>query len=250
MEAIRRQSRATASETSKRHCRTSKYYGRILKFMLTPWLILIASTLTTLRHIFFSNIDRILSENYAPSSVDILRSRYRTTSVVETHFSVQNALFRIIDVGGQRGERSKWVWFFEDITAVLFCAAISEYDQKLEEDNETNRLQESLDLFESICKLKVFRDTAIMLFLNKDDIFRAKLQKVPLTVCFPNYTGPQSDYKGATSYIIDRFEERKHSASRIIYAHITCATDTESFQKVLLSTQDIILNQALAAASL
>jgi len=52
-----------------------------------------------------------------------------------------------------------------------------------------NRMQESLKLFDSICNNKWFTDTSIILFLNKKDLFEAKIQKSPLTVCFPEYTG-------------------------------------------------------------
>jgi guanine nucleotide-binding protein G(i) subunit alpha len=44
------------------------------------------------------------------------------------------------DVGGQRNERKKWIHCFEGVTAVIFVAAISEYDQKLFEDASTNRM--------------------------------------------------------------------------------------------------------------
>ena len=52
-----------------------------------------------------------------------------------------------------------------------------------------NRMQESLKLFDSICNNKWFTDTSIILFLNKKDLFEAKIQKSPLTVCFPEYIG-------------------------------------------------------------
>ena len=54
------------------------------------------------------------------------------------------------DVGGQRNERRKWIHCFEDVTAVIFVAAISEYDQKLFEDGATNRMVEALELFEEV----------------------------------------------------------------------------------------------------
>jgi hypothetical protein len=87
-----------------------------------------------------------------PSAQDILRSRVRTTGIVETSFLVEGNTFKMYDVGGQRNERKKWIHCFENVTAVLFVAAISEYDQKLFEDESQNRMSEALSLFEEIVK--------------------------------------------------------------------------------------------------
>ena len=43
---------------------------------------------------------------------------------------------RMLDVGGQRSERKKWIHCFEGVTAIIFCVALSEYDLVLAEDDE------------------------------------------------------------------------------------------------------------------
>lgn len=48
-------------------------------------------------------------------------------------------IYRLFDVGGQRSERKKWIHCFEDVTAIIFCVAMSEYDQVLHEDETTVR---------------------------------------------------------------------------------------------------------------
>lgn len=48
---------------------------------------------------------------------------------------------------------------------------------------------ESLNLFESTCNSPWFANTSIILFLNKKDLFEEKINKYPLTICFPEYTG-------------------------------------------------------------
>lgn len=98
-------------------------------------------------------------------------------------------MLSLVDVGGQRSERKKWMHCFQDVTAVIFCVALSEYDLKLYEDDTTNRMQESLKLFREICNSKWFTDTAVILFLNKKDLFADKISRVDLNVCFQDYTG-------------------------------------------------------------
>ena len=45
--------------------------------------------------------------------------------------NILNYILRMVDVGGQRSERRKWIHCFEGVTSVLFLVAISEYDQVL-----------------------------------------------------------------------------------------------------------------------
>lgn len=40
----------------------------------------------------------------------------------------------MFDVGGQRSERRKWIHCFESVTSIIFCTALSEYDQVLLEE--------------------------------------------------------------------------------------------------------------------
>ena len=43
----------------------------------------------------------------------------------------------MVDVGGQRSERRKWIHCSENVTSIMFLVALSEYDQVLvESDNE------------------------------------------------------------------------------------------------------------------
>lgn len=50
------------------------------------------------------------------------------------HFSLFSSM---VDVGGQRSERRKWIHCFENVTSIIFLVALSEYDQILfESDNE------------------------------------------------------------------------------------------------------------------
>lgn len=124
-----------------------------------------------------------------PDQQDVLRARVRSTGIEEAEFTFEDLAFRMLDVGGQRSERRKWIHCFDCVTAVIFCVALSEYDQTLREDESQNRMKESLLLFDEICNSLWFKQTAFILFLNKTDLFRDKIAKKDLTCCFPDYTG-------------------------------------------------------------
>ncbi|XP_077982107.1 guanine nucleotide-binding protein G(o) subunit alpha-like [Glandiceps talaboti] len=198
---------------------------------------------------FLDDLDRVCAEDYLPTEQDLLRTRVKTTGIVETHFSFRNLNFKLFDVGGQRSERKKWIHCFEDVTAIIFCVAMSAYDQVLYEDETTNRMQESLKLFDSICNNKWFTDTSIILFLNKKDLFEEKIVKSPLTLCFPEYTGPNS-YHEAAAYIQAQFESMNKSTTKEIYAHMTCATDTNNIQFVFDAVTDTIIANNLRGCGL
>jgi hypothetical protein len=107
-------------------------------------------------------------------------------------------------------------------------------------------MRESMKLFESICNNKWFTDTSIILFLNKKDIFREKIKTSPLTICFPEYQGPNT-FDETSKYIANKFEELNKSPNKAkqIYYHFTCATDTENIQFVFDSVTDVIIKNNL-----
>lgn len=100
-----------------------------------------------------------------PTEQDILRTRVKTTGIVEVHFSFKNLNFKLFDVGGQRSERKKWIHCFEDVTAIIFCVAMSEYDQVLHED-ETTVSNTFLSLPRSLVTFKL-----LIQFYILDDFF-------------------------------------------------------------------------------
>ena len=57
--------------------------------------------------------------------------------VVYSNIHVCYCSNRLVDVGGQRSERRKWIQCFDDVKAVLFVAALSGYDMTLFEDGTT-----------------------------------------------------------------------------------------------------------------
>lgn len=195
------------------------------------------------------SLARLGKRDYMPTEQDILRTRVKTTGIIEIDFSYKGFNFKILDVGGQRSERRKWMHCFENVTAILFCVAMSEYDQRLHEDDETNRMHESLTLFESVCNNSFFSETCIILLLNKKDLFKQKIHKSPLSSCFPDYTGGP-DYEKAAAYVQYQFEKRNDRIGRKIYCHTTCATDTQNMEFVIDAVTDSIIASNLRSCGL
>ncbi|KAG5436866.1 hypothetical protein PCANB_001619 [Pneumocystis canis] len=195
---------------------------------------------------FFENIHRLFDRKYIPTDQDILRCRLKTTGITETCFKVSGLIYRMIDVGGQRSERRKWIHCFENVTAVLFLVAISGYDQCLIEDNGSNQMQEALVLFDSICNSQWFINTSIILFLNKIDLFKVKLHVSLISNYFPDFNNDnQNDYRASCLFFRKKFLELNRNHQKTIYTHFTNATDTTLLKNVMISVSDIIFNQNL-----
>lgn len=73
--------------------------------------------------IVYNSIDRIFPAGWCPNNQDMLWARLRTTGINETFFQLGYVNWRMIDVGGQRSERRKWIHCFED----LECIVLSRY---------------------------------------------------------------------------------------------------------------------------
>lgn len=64
-----------------------------------------------------------------PTVADIVQSRKITTGIEEASWDWGEARFRLVDVGGQRNYRAKWLHAFDAVSALLFIVALSEFDQ-------------------------------------------------------------------------------------------------------------------------
>jgi len=127
---------------------------------------------------FWEMAKTVADEDYIPSKDDIIQAKIRTIGIQDTHFVYEKTKFLIVDVGGQRSERRKWLHCFNNINAVIFLTAVDEYDGKvLEEDNHTNRMLDSLSLFEKLSESSWFDNVPFVLFLNKIDLFEKKTRQ-------------------------------------------------------------------------
>jgi len=191
-----------------------------------------------------------MDPNFIPTEQDVLRARVRSTGIDEAEFDIEDFSFRMLDVGGQRSERRKWIHCFDCVTSVLFCTSLSEYDQTLREDDSQNRMKESLLLFDEIRNSPWFRTTPFMLFLNKTDLFREKMEvlKIPLSTCFEEFKDSNT-YDNGTQFIKKKFLDLNLD-NKDVYTHFTCAISTENVKFLINSVKDNILKNTLDEAGI
>ncbi|XP_047425547.1 guanine nucleotide-binding protein subunit alpha-14-like [Mugil cephalus] len=194
---------------------------------------------------YLNDMDRITNPMYIPTLQDILRVRVPTTGIIEYPFDFSKAVFRMVDVGGQRSERKKWIHCFENVTSIIFLAALSEYDQVLYESENDNRLRESLALFQTILSYPWFQESSIILFLNKTDLLEEKIKQSHLATYFPDFKGPQCDMESAKKFIMKMYVDQHVNRHKPLYTHYTCATDTENIRVVFKAVKDTLFRDNL-----
>ena len=108
---------------------------------------------------------------------------------------------------------------------------------------------EALNLFEEIISNEIFRNSSIILFLNKTDLFLDKIKICPINSipAFADYDGKMIDPKDGADYFKSKFYSKNKNPDKIkIYTHLTCATDTQNVSKVLQDCKDIILRESVS----
>src|SRR5699024_5293814 len=146
----------------------------------------------------------VQKSDYIPTTQDILFCRIKTTSISEIEFTTPvpkkygggSANFLVYDVGGQRGERRKWIQVFDVINDTLFIIEASDFDQNLRDDETKDRLEEALSVFKDMCRSRFLQKAGMIVFLNKQDLFQRKLEQGrKLEKYFPEYANFTGSYK-------------------------------------------------------
>ncbi|XP_032632274.1 guanine nucleotide-binding protein subunit alpha-13 [Chelonoidis abingdonii] len=195
---------------------------------------------------FLDNLDKLGESDYLPSQQDILLARRPTKGIHEYDFEIKNVPFKMVDVGGQRSERKRWFECFDSVTSILFLVSSSEFDQVLMEDRLTNRLTESLNIFETIVNNRVFSNVSIILFLNKTDLLEEKVQKVSIKNYFPEFEGDPHCLTDVQKFLVDCFRtKRRDQQQKPLYHHFTTAINTENIRLVFRDVKDTILHDNL-----
>jgi guanine nucleotide-binding protein subunit alpha len=107
-------------------------------------------------------------------------------------------------------------------------------------------MQEALMLWESIANSQWFTKSALILFLNKMDLFKEKLASSPISRHgFTDYMGDPADWKATSKYFMDKFRGLNRNQQKEVYGHFTNATDTNLLKITMNTVQDMIIQRNL-----
>ncbi|KAG6866670.1 hypothetical protein C0991_000780 [Blastosporella zonata] len=159
---------------------------------------------------FLHDVDRIASPDYVPSDADVVRARLRTTGVQEYHFFLDRGTataldWLMYDVAGIRTSRAAWIPYFKNITAIIFLAPMSAFNETLAEDPTTNSVHDSLSLWQTVCSSKLLANVQIILFMNKTDLLQKKLDSgLVVHDYLPEYKEKGNDFVTVTTCSFSR----------------------------------------------
>jgi len=199
---------------------------------------------------FSKDLDFIITD--LPTLNDILLVSNRTMDTVEKDLEIDETKFCFVDIGNQRNDRRRWTQNFKFVTTLIYVVSLTSYDEVTVDQPDKNVMLESLQTFSTIINNTFFDETSVVLFLNKKDLFFEKIDKVPLTVCFKDFQiiADEDPKSQALSFIKDKYVNSNTSTTRPVFAHLTCAIDTENMKHVLGSTQNILLESNISGCLL
>lgn len=201
-------------------------------------------TLSDREKYLISNTPRILNTNYTPSDTDILNCKSVTTG--PTEYIIENCCQKwlLIDTCGRKEERKNWIHCFEKVHVVLYVIALNQYI-------EVEKFQESVRLFAQISSAIWFRETPVILLLNKIDKFRELVNITPITVSFQDCEIKDEDlnFDSSCSFLKKLFDSLRPD-SEDIFTHFTCAIRKFSVDILSAKVSETIISENLGKLQL
>jgi GTPase SAR1 family protein len=208
---------------------------------------------------YLDNILRIADTDYSPTEEDIMHCYVRTSSIMTQKYSQENGEVTFVDIGGQTASRKKWLRLITGelpivqpqesadekavkvkepkLAGVIYVVSVGEYDQTCWHDKDMLTLKDSLSAFEVIYSMPQAQNIPLYLIFNKMDLFEKKINKIPLTVCFDDWSGA-STVDNVLSFIQEKFRSRLPLEKADVYFYKANALDFSSLQGTIKDILD------------
>ncbi|THU97468.1 guanine nucleotide binding protein, alpha subunit [Dendrothele bispora CBS 962.96] len=191
---------------------------------------------------FLKDVFRIGSQDYIPTDADILRARRKSASITENQCLLDDVPLHVVSFDGFNLDE-QWSLYAKNLKAIIFCMSLSDYDQV---KDEKNQLAESIALFERVANANFFAGARVILLLNKCDVFKQKLTRIPFHQCFPDYTW-RDDFASVVKFIVWTVLNSMNTNKIGLQLHPLLAdtVDTVKMQDVFSSVTEIIEAKAI-----
>jgi hypothetical protein len=232
------------------------------------------STLPRVANYFLDRAVEICRADYEPSDMDILYAdgitSFNGLSSMDFsfskphHFSFTGPVdqsaplqrYQLIRVhSSSLGEKFKWSNMFEDVDLILYCVALTDYDE-LYYDNHgfaTNKMLLARNLFENIISHAPFDNKNFLLILNKFDLLEEKIEHSPLSECewFHDFapvhssSGVSALTQSASHYIGSKFKKLFDTVNlvkgRKLFVSVVTGLECDSVGEALSYGREIII---------
>ncbi len=169
----------------------------------------------------------------------------RKTGIQECKITYGDISIHLVQVSHQLSARTKWMHQFENATSIVFAVDLSCYNKPSLNPSSSNRLKESMRLFQSISEARWFVGKSAILLLCNVQRFQQKLAYSPLRNYLRNFHGP-NEFSDAMEYIIQRF---RGVSSFMHFLSLVCkdeaALDASVIHDFIVRVGDIIFKTIL-----
>ncbi|KAI8899470.1 guanine nucleotide binding protein, alpha subunit [Globomyces pollinis-pini] len=194
---------------------------------------------------FLDKFQTIVHPDYVLNHQDMLLFRSVTQTVSKSTFTIDTKTLHFFDVSGLKYHRKRWIPYFQHVNCILYVINLASYDQVLVEDGVTNRMRDALDLYSKIYHHDLLSRTDHILFFNKFDLYKIKIQQNPIKSYFTDFQGQPNSVSDGANYFQDLFKQFNKKGDRSVSVHLTCCTDTEVMKSIIISLTKSILNRRL-----
>ncbi|KAJ7215876.1 heterotrimeric G protein alpha subunit 4 [Mycena pura] len=190
---------------------------------------------------YLAEAPRLFSPAYVPTVQDLLHVRVRSIGITETVLRGNGYDMLVVDVGGSKSERRKWLHALKEVTSIIFVVSLSGYNEHLIEDKDDNQMRDAMVVWNAICRSRWFTQSPLVLCLNKNDVFERQILHSDIVEFFPDFDGERKKADAGRDYFRERFRDLGERAGRTLnkdfFIRVTTATDSEAMKEFMTNSE-------------